>query len=346
MHDHDAEPGPAHAPPCGSAARSSASVMMVAAAESGLPAAVAQAMVATDQQRDEPVGAQDPALRAAPAEAVGRRRKAARPEARTEFRGVSRRPNGRYVAQLKDPKDKVQVWLGTFDTAEEAARAYDAAAVKLLGAAARPNFEQPPVTAADDDGVARHLPCVCEGKGATAEPSSPVKKKKKKMMMMKKKKKKAVRHLRGVRQTAIGRYGAQIGHSKTMRWLGTFDTAEDAARAYDAAAVELHGARAVTNFKPGGGVSESSGHAAGTRVDAPTELQGAHGQLGGECSAQTWDSKEFGPVNDFPELPPLDFPYSLIPGPLLDDLRTNLPPAERQLVDEFIKDMDFTDLVN
>ncbi|XBH61713.1 hypothetical protein VPH35_116108 [Triticum aestivum] len=335
MHDHDAEPGPAHAPPCGRAARSSASV--VVAAESGLPAAAVQAM-ATDEQHDEPVGAQDPALRAAPVEAAGRRRKAARPEARTEFfRGVSRRPSGRYGALMKDPKDKVQVWLGTFDTA---ARAYDAAAVKLLGAAAVTNFEQPPVTAADDDG--------CEGKGATAEPSSPVKKKKKKkmMMMMMMKKKKAVRHLRGVRQTAIGRYGAQIGHSKTMRWLGTFDTAEDAARAYDAAAVELHGARAVTNFKPGGGVSESSGHAAGTRVNAPTELQGAHGQLGGECSAHTWDSKEFGPVDDFPELPPLDFPYSLIPGPLLGDLRTNLPPAERQLVDEFVKDLDFTDMVN
>nr|XP_020167875.1 APETALA2-like protein 5 [Aegilops tauschii subsp. strangulata] len=286
---------------------------MVVAAESGLPAAAVQAM-ATDEQHDEPVGAQDPALRAAPVEAAGKRRKAARPEARTEFfRGVSRRPSGRYGALMKDPKDKVQVWLGTFDTAEEAARAYDAAAVKLLGAAAVTNFEQPPVTAADDDGVARHLPCECEceGKGATAEP-----------------------------------YGAQIGHSKTMRWLGTFDTAEDAARAYDAAAVELHGARAVTNFKPGGSVSESSGHAAGTRVNAPTELQGAHGQLGGECSAHTWDSKEFGPVDDFPELPPLDFPYSLIPGPLLGDLRTNLPPAERQLVDEFVKDMDFTDMVN
>ncbi|KAI4977684.1 hypothetical protein ZWY2020_014238 [Hordeum vulgare] len=220
--------------------------------------------MATDQQHDESVGVQDPsALRAAPVDAVGRRR---------------RRKKGRAEARA----------------------------------------------AADDHGVAQRLSCECEGKGATAEPSSPAKKKKK---LKKMKKKKAVRHLRGVRQMGSSRYGAQIGHAKTMRWLGTFDNVEDAARAYDAAAVELHGARAVTNFKAGL-----------ARADAPTEVQGVHGQPGGERSAPTWDSKDLDlHDDDFPVLPDPDFLDSLIPGPLLDDLRTNLPPAERQLVDDFIK---------
>ncbi|XP_022143192.1 ethylene-responsive transcription factor WIN1-like [Momordica charantia] len=67
-----------------------------------------------------------------------------------KFRGVRQRHWGSWVSEIRHPLLKRRVWLGTFETAEEAARAYDQAAVIMSGRNAKTNFPMSQTAAAAD----------------------------------------------------------------------------------------------------------------------------------------------------------------------------------------------------